>query len=151
MWSSRLRSRSQKCSHYVPVVGPDSPSSSSSSSRDNSRNTRDKKAKNDAAGSKRRSTMNSRDAAYDEEEQLRRAIEESKEESKSVLGDTGNRRPKRTRSDDEVYVHSKYRCFCALKCLTINCLQQEQTSYKATAHRNSCVFSLKAEQLTSSF
>lgn len=52
--------------------------------------------------------MNSRDAAYDEEEQLRRAIEESKEESKSVLGDSGNRRPKRTRSDDEVYVCSNF-------------------------------------------
>ncbi|KAI5302322.1 hypothetical protein KEM55_001182, partial [Ascosphaera atra] len=34
--------------------------------------------------SKRRSTMNSRDAAYDEEELLRRAIEKSKEESVSI-------------------------------------------------------------------
>ncbi|KAL1958694.1 hypothetical protein VTO42DRAFT_4037 [Malbranchea cinnamomea] len=93
----------QKCSHYIPVIGPQSPASSSSS-RDNSRNSRDKKPKNDptTVGTKRRSTMNSRDAAYDEEEQLRRAIEESKEESKFILEDTGNGKGKRRRSDSEV-------------------------------------------------
>ena len=46
--------------------------------------------------------MNSRDAAYDEEEQLRRAIEASKEdaipeENESVT----TRRPKRGRDDSE--------------------------------------------------
>jgi hypothetical protein len=54
-----------------------------------------------AALSKRRSTMNSRDAAYDEE-QLLKAIEASKEES--VSEDTeppGSRRPKRGRDDSE--------------------------------------------------
>jgi hypothetical protein len=49
--------------------------------------------------------MNSRDAAYDEEALLRRAIEESKEETKSVLGDPAPRKGKRSRSDSEVYVH----------------------------------------------
>ncbi|KAK4175685.1 putative histone deacetylase [Triangularia setosa] len=53
--------------------------------------------------SKRRSTMNSREAAYDEAEALRRAIEASKEdalpESEGVP-----RRPKRGRSDSEEYV-----------------------------------------------
>lgn len=45
--------------------------------------------------------MNSRDAAYDEEELLRRAIEESKVGG-SQLGDTeGNRRGKRSRSESE--------------------------------------------------
>ena len=45
--------------------------------------------------------MNSRDAAYDEEEQLRRAIEASKgEKSESTDGGGGTRR-KRGRSDSE--------------------------------------------------
>ncbi|KAH8171761.1 PHD-finger domain-containing protein [Sarocladium implicatum] len=48
---------------------------------------------------KRRSTMNSRDAAYDDE-QLRRAIEASKEDN-SVDEDGPIRRPKRGRSDSE--------------------------------------------------
>lgn len=48
--------------------------------------------------------MNSRDAAYDEEEQLRRAIEASKEEAPPETADTGIRRTKRGRSDSEEYV-----------------------------------------------
>jgi hypothetical protein len=47
--------------------------------------------------------MNSRDAAYDEEEQLRRAIEASKGE-KTESTDGGTRRTKRGRSDSEEYV-----------------------------------------------
>ncbi|TVY48548.1 putative histone deacetylase complex subunit [Lachnellula occidentalis] len=51
---------------------------------------------------KRRSTMNSRDAAYDEEEQLRRAIEASKGEKSGESSDGGGtRRGKRERSDSE--------------------------------------------------
>jgi hypothetical protein len=45
--------------------------------------------------------MNSRDAAYDEEEQLRRAIEASKEDTKPEDEDPANRRPKRGREDSE--------------------------------------------------
>lgn len=45
--------------------------------------------------------MNSRDAAYDEEEQLRRAIEESKEETRAANEEVANRRGKRSRSDSE--------------------------------------------------
>lgn len=45
--------------------------------------------------------MNSREAAYDEEEQLRRAIEESKEEARMSHDDAGSRRPKRGRTDSE--------------------------------------------------
>lgn len=48
--------------------------------------------------------MNSREAAYDEEEQLRRAIEESKEETKINPDDLASRRGKRSRSDSEAYV-----------------------------------------------
>ncbi|KAL7621374.1 Histone deacetylase complex subunit [Parahypoxylon ruwenzoriense] len=51
--------------------------------------------------SKRRSTMNSRDAAYDEEEQLRRAIEASKEDAIPEAADPPPRRPKRGRDDSE--------------------------------------------------
>lgn len=45
--------------------------------------------------------MNSRDAAYDEEELIRRAIEESKEDTKSIPDDTASRRTKRSRSESE--------------------------------------------------
>lgn len=48
----------------------------------------------------RRATMNSRDSAYDEAEQLRRAIEESKKESEPV-GIASSRRGKRSRSESE--------------------------------------------------
>lgn len=48
--------------------------------------------------------MNSRDAAYDEEEQLRRALAESKGDNNSVQDDNGSRKGKRTRSDEELYV-----------------------------------------------
>ena len=45
--------------------------------------------------------MNSRDAAYDEEEQLRRAIEASKEDAIPEELEAGGRRPKRGRDDEE--------------------------------------------------
>ncbi len=48
--------------------------------------------------------MNSRDAAYDEEEQLRRAIEASKSDEPTASIDGGSRRAKRGRSDSEEYV-----------------------------------------------
>lgn len=52
----------------------------------------------------RRSTMNSRDAAYDEAEQLRRAIEESKKEGGAPETSTSISKGKRSRSDSEQYV-----------------------------------------------
>ena len=55
----------------------------------------------EALAHKRRSTMNSRDAAYDEAEQLRRAIEESKKEGGAPSVENGPRRIKRSRSDSE--------------------------------------------------
>lgn len=45
--------------------------------------------------------MNSRDAAYDEEELIRRAIEESKEDTRAVVEEIATRRVKRSRSDSE--------------------------------------------------
>lgn len=53
--------------------------------------------------------MNSRDAAYDEEEQLRRAIEASKEDTVHDTTEIGNRRTKRGRSDSEEYGDFKSR------------------------------------------
>lgn len=47
--------------------------------------------------------MNSRDAAYDDE-QLRRAIEASREEMPEDGEDNSSRRPKRGRSDSERFV-----------------------------------------------
>ena len=58
-----------------------------------------------AANAKRRSTMNSRDAAYDEEEQLRRAIEASRGEKREIAEGI-TRRGKRSRSDSEECVIS---------------------------------------------
>lgn len=55
---------------------------------------------------KRRSTMNSRDAAYDEAEQLRQAIEESKKYGDVANGGTGNPKSKRRRDESEPYVQS---------------------------------------------
>lgn len=96
----------QYSSSYLPVAPPSSPPASSrDSSRDNSsRRSKDSKSRqNEASNIKRRSTMNSRDAAYDEEEQLRRAIEESKEENKSTTDEVATRRGKRSRSDSEAF------------------------------------------------
>lgn len=54
--------------------------------------------------------MNSRDAAYDEEEQLRLAIEASKEvvgQDSAIDSASGSRRSKRGRDDSEEYVASR--------------------------------------------
>lgn len=67
---------------------------------------------------KRRATMNSRDAAYDEDEMLRRAIEESRE-----TGSLG----KRTRDESEEYA---LRC-----CSRTDVIADHHVSIKATAKR----------------
>ncbi|KAE8349160.1 hypothetical protein BDV28DRAFT_67247 [Aspergillus coremiiformis] len=99
----KSESNGQYSSQYLPVAPPSSVASSRDSSRDNSKRVKDPKSRSSesATNPKRRSTMNSRDAAYDEEEQLRRAIEESKEETKPVSEDIIARRGKRSRSDSE--------------------------------------------------
>ncbi|EED17509.1 transcriptional regulator (Cti6), putative [Talaromyces stipitatus ATCC 10500] len=95
-------SNGQHSSQYLPVAPVFSPDSSSrESSSDIARRSRDSRSRQ-AENPKRRSTMNSRDAAYDEEELLRRAIEESKEDSRMSNDETSSRRTKRSRSDDEV-------------------------------------------------
>ncbi|KAL5334350.1 hypothetical protein BJX70DRAFT_402645 [Aspergillus crustosus] len=93
-------------SQFLPVVPiPSSTVSSRDSSRDDAKRVRDPQSRHPDGfpNPKRRSTMNSRDAAYDEEEQLRRAIEESKEDTKSLDGDEAAlRRHKRSRSGSDV-------------------------------------------------
>ncbi|SLM34916.1 Zinc finger, RING/FYVE/PHD-type [Lasallia pustulata] len=96
----------QKSSLYLPVQDTVSAEASPEPpTRDrNSRRSKEAKALGlsaEAMSGKRRSTMNSRDAAYDEAEQLRRAIEESKKQGGSTSVDTSIRRGKRSRSDSE--------------------------------------------------
>ncbi|KAJ5100464.1 Zinc finger PHD-type [Penicillium angulare] len=113
----RGEANGSRSSTYLPVAPPPPPPapplaaaasspapSSRASSHDSSRRSKDPKSRKseDAANTKRRSTMNSRDAAYDEEELIRRAIEESKEDTKSLPDDTSTtRRGKRSRSASE--------------------------------------------------
>lgn len=104
MMKPRLRIRSQYSSQYLPVAPRSSPAvSSRASSRDTSKRVKDPKSRSNDPIShpKRRSTMNSRDAAYDEEELLKRALEESREETKSTAEEVAKRRRKRSRSDSE--------------------------------------------------
>lgn len=94
--SSNCSLYSAKSSLYRPVVEASTPHSTSSSSRADSRKPESKvRAGAAALSTKRRATMNSRDAAYDEEEILKRVIEESKE----ISGSLG----KRAREDNDEY------------------------------------------------
>jgi hypothetical protein len=100
-----MRSR-QKYSHYLPLYQTLSRTTSraASFSKDGTRSPRGSRSGRPSSSlqsAKRRSTMNSRDAAYDEEEQLRRAIEASKGEKSGESTDGGTRRGKRGRSDSE--------------------------------------------------
>ncbi len=96
----------QKYSHYLPLYQTMSRTTSraASFSKDGTRSPRGSKngrPSSSLQSAKRRSTMNSRDAAYDEEEQLRRAIEASKGEKSGDSMDGSIRRHKRGRSDSE--------------------------------------------------
>ena len=96
---------SQKYSCYLPVLeGPSSQASPEPSPIGSVlRKGKDGKSTRpsaEALAHKRRSTMNSRDAAYDEAEQLRRAIEESKREGGAPSIGNGSR-AKRSRSESE--------------------------------------------------
>jgi len=102
----------QRFSHYLPLKQSSRAASRSASlNKDGARSppkdkegreSRSARASSSSQASKRRSTMNSREAAYDEAEALRRAIEASKEDAPVLeLGDGGSRRAKRVRSDSE--------------------------------------------------
>lgn len=99
----------QRYSHYIPLKRTSRAASRATSlikdgakSPPKEKETRSgRNASANQTASKRRSTMNSREAAYDEAEALRKAIEASKEEA---LGDGPQpltRRAKRGRSDSE--------------------------------------------------
>lgn len=99
----------QRYSHYLPLYlgASQTTSRAASFSKDSTRSPRGSRSgrlSSSLQSAKRRSTMNSRDAAYDEEEQLRRAIEASKGEKSGESTDGGTRRGKRGRSDSEEYV-----------------------------------------------
>jgi hypothetical protein len=109
MLTLMLLDNRQMYSKYLPVTEM-SPKTSRGSSQSKEFEFKDPKTKSGrlsvlSRGGKRRSTMNSRDAAYDEEEQLRRAIEASKGNGKlSIDGESSVKRGKRGRSDSEEYV-----------------------------------------------
>lgn len=59
------------------------------------------RANAESLGGKRRSTMNSRDAAYDEDDDFKRVLEASLKEGEAPSTSAGSRRGKRSRSDSE--------------------------------------------------
>jgi hypothetical protein len=98
-------------SRYLPVVQKLNPKSSHRkpsvtkdwdirASRELERNL---KIASIAEATKRRSTMNSR-AAYDEDEVLRKVLEESKVEDPTAVSETGTKKGKRARDESEEYV-----------------------------------------------
>ncbi|KAF5019697.1 hypothetical protein F66182_8294 [Fusarium sp. NRRL 66182] len=99
-------SNGQKWSKYVPHNRPSRATSRAASiAKEGNRSPKNGTSKNSrptsaSQSSKRRSTMNSRDRAY-EDEQLLRAIEASKEDVPQDAPDILTRRAKRGRSDSE--------------------------------------------------
>ncbi|KLU83402.1 hypothetical protein MAPG_02462 [Magnaporthiopsis poae ATCC 64411] len=101
-------SNGQRYSHYLPVSRQSRSTSRQTAPREKEgakspkqREARSGKSAPALASSKRRSTLNSR-GVYDEEEELRRAIEASKEDAPPDEQDSaGSRRPKRGRSNSE--------------------------------------------------
>ncbi|KAJ4395485.1 Histone deacetylase complex subunit [Neurospora sp. IMI 360204] len=102
-------SNGQRYSHYLPLKRPSRTTSRSASlNKDGTRSPpkdkpegRNGRGTTTSSASKRRSTMNSRGADYDEAEALRRAIEASKEDAAPEQPETTTRRTKRGRSDSE--------------------------------------------------
>ncbi|KAF4998595.1 hypothetical protein FDECE_11735 [Fusarium decemcellulare] len=107
-------SNGQKYSKYVPLNRPSRATSRAASiAKEGNRSPKNGTSKNSrptsaSQTSKRRSTMNSRDRAY-EDEQLLRAIEASKEDAPHDAPETSTRRAKRGRSDSEesVAIHAQ--------------------------------------------
>ncbi|KAH7157486.1 hypothetical protein B0J13DRAFT_171078 [Dactylonectria estremocensis] len=99
-------SNGQKYSKYLPLNRPSRATSRATSiTKEGTRSPKNGTGKNSrptsaSLAAKRRSTMNSRDRAYDDE-QLRRAIEASKEDAPEDNLENAVRRAKRGRSDSE--------------------------------------------------
>jgi hypothetical protein len=102
-------------SHYLPLKRHGRAASRAAANKESLRSpTKDTKEKDNNKGgrassqsqtSKRRSTLNSREAGYDEAEALRKAIEASKEDA-FPPDQQESRRPKRGRSDSQEYAYS---------------------------------------------
>ncbi|KAL8785971.1 MAG: hypothetical protein Q9213_003047 [Squamulea squamosa] len=95
----------QTYSNYLPVQDDSSPQPSSSPLLRNDSPRKPKESRStrlnaERLAGNRRSTMNSRDAAYYEAEQLRQAIEESKKESTTGASST-SQKGKRSRDEDD--------------------------------------------------
>lgn len=103
------RIQRQRFSRYIPVQELASLPSSPSPAPQDTLSTKPKSSRSsrtnaESLSGKRRSTMNSRDAAYDEAEQIRRAIEESRKDGDAPGTSVSTRRGKRSRSESEQYV-----------------------------------------------
>lgn len=103
--TDELFSIRQTYSIYSPVQEASPPQSLSSpapqhNSIRKAKESRASRSNNDGSAGKRRSTMNSRDAAYYEAEQLRMAIEESKKDGVVVAG-SGSCQGKRSRDEND--------------------------------------------------
>jgi hypothetical protein len=107
------KANSQKYSKYLPVTSKNFKTSHRKLSASESRAVREaeKAALRSAIESgKRRSTMNSR-AAYDEDEMLRKVLEESKQEGTIDPSENGtSRKGKRAREDSDEYVFPYHPC-----------------------------------------
>lgn len=106
---------SQKYSRYLPVYDQQHAKHArkGSVSKDSEAKQKDKDRNSRASVdsfSKRRSTMNSR-AAYEEDEMLRKVLEESKHEGPIIAGSNNGNRKKRSRDESEEYVLLVSMCF----------------------------------------
>ena len=103
---TKISFHSQKYSRYLPVQEEPTPEASPEPTKEDSgtrksRSSRAQREKADNAAQKRRLTMNSRAGAYDEAEELRRAIEESKKDGGVGNTEGSSRRNKRSRSSSD--------------------------------------------------
>lgn len=97
------------------------------------KSSRSSRANAESLSGKRRSTMNSRDAAYDEAEQIRRAIEESRKDGDAPGTSVSTRRGKRSRSESEQYVlPNSLRFLDAVILLSVLTSTQARRHQKAT-------------------
>ncbi|KAI9814330.1 MAG: hypothetical protein M1832_005910 [Thelocarpon impressellum] len=104
----------QRSSRYLPVLEKHSSRSSRAPSSSKDPDSKPEMARTirpppRSDNGKRRSTMNSRDAAYDENEQFRRAVEASRSETAARVAakeEAGSRKGKRSRGDSEEWVPS---------------------------------------------
>ncbi|KAI1206672.1 uncharacterized protein F4807DRAFT_463360 [Annulohypoxylon truncatum] len=133
-------SNGQKYSIFLPIHRPSRAASrAASTAKDGAQSPKGTSTKNSRSSasahtSKRRSTMNSRDAAYDEEEQLRRAIEASKEDAIPETAEPPQRRPKRGRDDSEEYgpdLNDRVRNIDSLVYRKVESIKRQRTNSKS--------------------